>query len=88
MCWAQIWILLILRFSVSHATRYPIDTVIKKKIEQILQQGTGTRYNKNRKYYWLHYKNGDSEEMMGQFVTQYKCVEPDTILHNSDQIQQ
>ena len=65
-------------------TRYPIGTVIIKKIGQTLQQGTVTRYNEDREYYWIDYENGDSEEMTHQSVTKYKCKEPDIIRRSSE----
>ena len=69
-------------------TIYLIGTVTWKKIGQALQQGTVTRYNEDREYYWINYKNGDSEEMTHWFVTKYKCVKPNTIQRSSEQIQQ
>ena len=35
--------------------------IIRKKSGKIIQKGTITRYNKDREYYWIDYKNGNSE---------------------------
>ena len=60
-------------------TIYPIGTVVRKKIGWALQWGTVARYDEDREYYWIDYKNGNSEEMTHQFVIKYKCVKPNTI---------
>ena len=54
----------------------------------MLQRGTVTRYDADRKYYWIDYENGDSEEMTHQFVTKYKFIKPDTIQQSSEKIRQ
>ena len=65
-------------------TIYPSGTIIRKKIGRTLQIGTVTRYDDDREYYWINYKNGDSEEMQHQFVTKYKCIEPDILQRRSN----
>ena len=69
-------------------TIYPSGTIIRKKIGRTLQIGTVTRYDDDREYYWINYKNGDSEEMQHQFVTKYKCIEPDILQRRSNWTQQ
>ena len=49
-------------------TQHPIGTVIRKKIGQALQQGTVTRYDDDREYYWIDYENGDSKEMRHRYI--------------------
>ena len=44
-------------------TQHPIGMIIRKKIGQTLQQGTVTKYDNDREYYWIDYKNGDSKEL-------------------------
>ena len=58
------------------------------EIGRTLQRGTVTRYDNDREYHWIDYKNGDSEEMQHQFVTKYKCIEPDIVQRRSNWIQQ
>ena len=71
------------------ATIFPNGTIIRKKIGQAIQRGTVTRYDENRKYYWIDYENGDSEEMRHKYVEKYKCNdEPDIVRRKSNRIQQ
>merc|ERR1712214_178175 len=71
------------------ATIFPNGTIIRKKIGRAIQRGTVTRYDENRKYYWIDYENGDSEEMRHRYVEKYKCNDkPDIIRRKSNRIQQ
>ena len=57
----------------------PLGTIVRKKIGKIIQKGTINRYNKEWEYYWIDYKNGNSEEMTWSQVNSYKFQdqEPD-----------
>ena len=70
-------------------TIYPNGMVIRKKIGQTIQRGTVSRYDNNRKYYWIDYENSDSKEMQHRYVEKYKRNnEPDIVRRKSNRIQQ
>ena len=43
--------------------QHPNGTIVRKKFGNRIHRGEIKRYDKERKYYWIDYDNGDSEEM-------------------------
>ena len=58
-----------------------IGTIVRKKFGKGIHRGEVKRYDKERKYYWIDYNNGDSEEMTHKMVKKYKYndTDPDII---------
>ena len=44
-------------------TIYPTGTIVMKKFGKGIHRGEVKRYDEDRKYYWIDYDNGNSEEM-------------------------
>ena len=58
-----------------------IGTIVRKKFGNGIYYGKVKRYDKEQKYYWIDYDNGDSEEMTHKMVKKYKYndIDPDKI---------
>ena len=61
-------------------TIYPTGTIIMKKFGKGIHRGEVKRYDKDRKYYWIDYNNGDSEEMTQKQLKQFKYIDKDSDL--------
>ena len=61
--------------------QHPIGSIVRKKFGKSIHRGEITKYDNERKFYWIDYDNGDSEEMTHRQVDRYKCLDlqPDRI---------
>ena len=67
----------------SSSTRHPAGTTIRRHIENKVHIGTVRRYDADRKYYWIEYYDGDSEELSHRWVEKYKCSDIDKVSERS-----
>ena len=57
--------------------KYPVGRVLLRKFSGHIHQEKVTKYDEDRKYYWIEYDNGDSEELSHKKICKYKSWDQD-----------